>query len=489
MSAPGPQRRAPRGAVGDRRCPVCKTVLAADNKARLCGRCLKEQLDQPRTPPKLSDEFFETDDFRAAFASQKIGNVFKVYRHHPHHLKYFGKSLNQETFGKWLGLEQSQVSKIESGKTDESIKTLQNWARILHLPQHLLWFDLPGQSRLNSPQSSRGTGKLLSISSGPAMDRREFMLFTSGTVLGMTESLHRGLSSRAGQSDLGYLLHRTARLRRLDNYLGGRDTYNLYVSELASTVGYVRNVNCGPNIRKTLIKIIAEQAQLAGWAAFDAGMHVEAKKHYSDSLEAAREANDAALMGNALAFLAYQEVSTIGPNVELAEASFAAAEKEATPKVRALLLERKAWTYAVAGDYQATNRALADAKTALRIKTDQPEPDWVFWVDDNEIDIMTGRCLTELHRPLEAASALDVALLRFDDTYARDKALYMTFLANALIDGEEIERAAMVTAKSIELAQGVGSVRPSARITGVMHKLREFKDLESVSQLFEQVRD
>lgn len=118
-------------------------------------------------------------------------------------------------------------------------------------------------------------------------------------------------------------------------------------------------VSCTPKIRTALVGVVSEQAQLAGWAAFDAGMHTEAKKHYGNSLKAAKEAKNAALAGNALAFLAYQEVSTTGPNISLAEASFAAAEKDATPRVCALLLERKAWTYAVAGDHQGTEKALA----------------------------------------------------------------------------------------------------------------------------------
>lgn len=245
---------------------------------------------------------------------------------------------------------------------------------------------------------------------------------------------------------------------------------------------------CTPKLRAALVGVISEQAQLAGWAAFDAGMQAEAKQHYSDSLKAAEEAKDLALAGNALAFLAYQEVSTSGPNVGLAEASFAAAEKDATPKVRALLLERKAWTYAVAGDYQAAERALADAKSALMTHSERPEPDWVFWVDDNEIEIMSGRCWAELRRPLRAVSTLDAALARFDETQARDKALYMTSLAHALIDGKEIERAALVTQESARLARGVGSVRPMERINDVVHRLQDFKASVAVSQAIEQIR-
>jgi hypothetical protein len=150
MSSPGPQGTARSGVVGGgRRCAGCGTVLAADNSARLCGRCHREKRDELRTPPaQLRGNFFETAEFRAAFESEHIGKVFKAYRNHPRHLQLYGKALNQELLGRWLGLTQAQVSKLENGPPEQNLKTLRNYARILHLPQRMLWFDLPGQSRL-----------------------------------------------------------------------------------------------------------------------------------------------------------------------------------------------------------------------------------------------------------------------------------------------------------------------------------------------------
>src|SRR5262245_49217887 len=148
MSSRSPQRQNASNAHGGRRCPGCGTVLAADNTAPLCSRCLREQRDQYRTPPAQENEFFETKEFRAAFESQHMGKVFKAYRNHPHYLQLLGKALSQELLGRWLGLNQAQVSKIETGKPEQNLKILQAQARLLNLPQHLLWFDFPGRTRL-----------------------------------------------------------------------------------------------------------------------------------------------------------------------------------------------------------------------------------------------------------------------------------------------------------------------------------------------------
>ncbi|MCE7009048.1 hypothetical protein LWC34_40490 [Kibdelosporangium philippinense] len=139
-------------------------MLATDNTARLCGRCHRDERDQLGAPPALKTEFFETDAFRAAFESQHIGKVFKAYRNHPRHLQMYGKALKQELLGRWLGLTQAQVSKLENGKPEQNLEALRNYAGILHLPEHLLWFDFPGRSRLRAGRTSEPTdsgGKLI----------------------------------------------------------------------------------------------------------------------------------------------------------------------------------------------------------------------------------------------------------------------------------------------------------------------------------------
>jgi hypothetical protein len=173
------------------------------------------------------------------------------------------------------------------------------------------------------------------------------------------------------------------------------------------------------------------------------------------------------------------------PSVAMATASYEIAEKNATPRVRALLLERMAWTHAVAGQPKETERALATATELVRLTSDRPEPDWVFWVDPDEIQIMTGRCWTQLHRPLRAVPILEDVLSRYDDTHARDKAIYLTSLAHAYIDAREIEQAATVTKQAVELAMGVGSVRPAERIEKVVRRLKPHRALSPVSGALE----
>ncbi|WP_186763299.1 helix-turn-helix domain-containing protein [Lentzea tibetensis] len=322
---------------------------------------------------------------------------------------------------------------------------------------------------------------------GSDVQRREFLgaMAVAGLAASWPSITRWTPGRRLGGSDVKRLLSGTARLRRLDDFLGGADTYRLYAHVLKETQALVKGASCTSDTKRACTAVIAEQAQLAGWAAFDAGMHPEATAHYETSFEAAKEADHAALAGNALAFLAYQQVTFENPSVAMATASYETAEKHATPRVRALLLERMAWTFAVAGQPKETEHALATAAEVVHLTDDRPEPDWVFWVDEDEIKIMTGRCWTQLHRPLRAVPILEDVLSRYDDTHARDKAIYLTSLAHAYVDAREIEQAATVTQQAVELATGVGSVRPAERIQKVVHRLQPHRALSPVSSVLE----
>lgn len=153
--------------------------------------------------------------------------------------------------------------------------------------------------------------------------------------------------------------------------------------------------------------------------------------------------------------------------------------------LRALLLDRMAWTHAVAGQGDAADRALAEAAEVVRRRDDRPEPDWVFWVDDDEIRIMAGRCWTQLRRPLRAVPILEDVLSRYGDTHARDKAIYLTSLAHAYLDEGEVEQAATVTEHAVRSAGGVGSVRPAEKIEKVLRRLKPHRSLPVVSTVIE----
>ncbi|MFP3991222.1 hypothetical protein U9R90_27895 [Streptomyces sp. E11-3] len=101
---------------------------------------------------------------------------------------------------------------------------------------------------------------------------------------------------------------------------------------------------------------------------------------------------------------------------------------------------------------------------------------------------MSGRCWTELRRPLRAVPALEAALAGYDDTHARDKSLYLSWLAESYLDAGEVEQAAAVTSRALDLATGVASVRPRRRLAPVLGRLGGYRAVPAVAGVLERAR-
>jgi hypothetical protein len=128
-------------------CRSCGGQLARDNTGHLCAGCAKRAHEAALRPPELPQGFWDTDEFRNAFAERHIGLVCRAYREHSSHATLFGRGgIPQSVVGGWLGLTQAQVSRIETGPPIRNLDSLMHWARVLHIPQNHLWFELPDQA-------------------------------------------------------------------------------------------------------------------------------------------------------------------------------------------------------------------------------------------------------------------------------------------------------------------------------------------------------
>jgi transcriptional regulator with XRE-family HTH domain len=128
----------------------CGNRLAWNHAGARCGSCERQMADHRAEPPTVSPAFWDTPALRDALAAQHIGRVARAYRRHGELAARYGRDgVSQELLGTWLGLTQAQVSRIENGPPVRNLDTLAHWARILRIPAHLLWFQLPPLRSVN----------------------------------------------------------------------------------------------------------------------------------------------------------------------------------------------------------------------------------------------------------------------------------------------------------------------------------------------------
>jgi tetratricopeptide (TPR) repeat protein len=149
------------------------------------------------------------------------------------------------------------------------------------------------------------------------------------------------------------------------------------------------------------------------------------------------------------------------------------------------LLERVAWASAKSGDLRTCERILGQVEDAFSGGPRDDDPDWLYWLNNDEIDVMAGRCYTELRQPAKAEPLLSAALARYDQTHARENSLYLSWLAEDYVQLGEIDRAAEIAARVAALAARTSSARTDTRLRYLAGQLAPYKGTASVADFFD----
>jgi transcriptional regulator with XRE-family HTH domain len=269
---------------------------------------------------------------------------------------------------------------------------------------------------------------------------------------------------------------RVHQIRLLDDHIGGQDSRAVASNEIEATASLLREASYNEATGKRLLAAVGELCQIAGWITSDAGKFEAARQLYLAGARAAHAAGDAPGAASNLSSLAYQMANVGDPSeaVLLARSAYQGAKTQASAGTRALLLERVAWAHARAGEPDAAAQALDRVDEAYEDRQPDTDPLWVYWLSPEEIEVMAGRVWTQLHRPLRAVPALEHAIREYGPDAPREVALYLTWLAESLIQGGEIDRAVAVAQQAAQLAQEVRSSRVAQRVAEVQRLLQPY---------------
>ncbi|MEU3643599.1 hypothetical protein AB0E59_09500 [Lentzea sp. NPDC034063] len=403
----------------DRHCQGCNTKLPLANTARLCATCHRSQRDQLRTPPaQLRNEFFETDQFRAAFANQHIGQVFKAYRNHPMFLSLYGHTLTQELLARWLNVTQSKLSRVENGPPEENIRWLRTWGRTLHLPQHLLWFDYAGGSSRQVIPDQNGTDGRAPID----QSERDRILVVS-TGMDTSELVGRIRASAIDQPTIDALSLTVTQLCCDYSHADARKLKRTAQSWL-NHVSQLLNRQLTLVQHKELLHNAGLLALLVGCLEYDLGEKAPAQATREMALKLGTDSGDASVIGWAHEMLAWFHLTTGNYRavIAAAETGIIAAPSQS---VAVQLHAQQAKAYARMGDAEKAYEAMQLGSEKLGSLPYPERPDNHFVVDPDKWDFyamdtyriagrddLAKRNAEEVIRRSETADGLVVAPMR-----------------------------------------------------------------------------
>ncbi len=306
-----------------------------------------------------------------------------------------------------------------------------------------------------------------------AMERRQFLELTGGALAAaahqwmvadpcarVTAVLAGRRVDHAAVDDLDRVVDIR---RRQDDVLGGGAVYDVVTADLRLTVNILRHCSYGEAVGQRLYAVAAEQARLAGWAAFECGNPGLAQRFWLAGLRASHEAGDSALGvgANILQFMAYQSIAG-DPHgaVTLLRSARTHAGPVLTPTEKAALGSLLAHAYAGAGEMGNADAEIDEAFTQIGRARPDEDPPYMYWCTPAGISWWAGRALLAGGAPERAIPHLGSAAAATDQAaLPRDWVGAQLDLATAHARDGNPELAVHLGHEAVDLASTVASSR------------------------------
>jgi hypothetical protein len=391
-----------------------------------------------------------------ALASGDLGRVIRAYRCHPFH----GERLPQTVVAGWLHMSQAAVCRIETGRRRVTIDEIANVAAVLGMPVALPWTTHPEV--------------------GEDVDRREFLTGATGF---MAQAALAGIPTpkrRLGQADLEQLRQSIVRLYKLDDQHGGAGSvYALTTKTFHRLRGLVERASYDAASGRALREFAGQTAVHAGWLAFDADCHDDARRWWLEAIHWSRLADAESVGVLAMASMARQAFDQQRPReaVDLATTAQRTAGRAATPRLMSILLAREALGHAGRGDTASAHAALRRGRALADRPRREDDPTWLnfygpadFASHEYRVALTLGD-FTAAERAARTAHTLDDPV-----AYPRNYALGLIELADALVRQRQIDESAAVASQAADAAADLDSRRVTRGLGAVARRLAPFKD-------------
>lgn len=477
----------------ERCCQGCGTRLARDNRSRRCSPCSRHEVVATSAPIK-QDAFWQRAALRDALESRHFGQVLNAYRYEHRPI------LTQAKVGRWLGLTQGQVSRLErTAQPTHDLNKLDQWARALRIPQRYLWFQLSQQPA----DAYAWSGDAPSLddefeTGGEDVQRRQLLRAATAGAISVGSSAFGWFSTQTvpgsgaravGMTDVQIIREMTQTFRRLDNRFGGGHARSAVTNYLGSdVVPLLREGRYRDSLRRELSTAVAELNQLAGWMAYDVGDSVSGRRHLRNAMHLCQDVGDAALAGEMLAGMSHQAafLRSAALATDLARAAKDNAKRAGVSALVSESAVMEAHGLALMSDAQGCLAALRESEKAFAAAENRDRPEWLAYFDGAYLAAKFGHCFRDLGRLTEAERFARRSLDMIDG-YDRGRLFNLALLASILADQGRVEEACETGLAAVRLASEVQSVRTVAYLVDLSHRLGPFRAEPAVRMLDEQI--
>jgi tetratricopeptide (TPR) repeat protein len=420
-------------------------------------------------PPSVPAEFWDDAEIRDALDRWHMGAVIAAYRNH----RFHGRPLRQETVARWMGLTQAQLSRIENGPAIKDLDKLIQWAELLQIPPHLLWFHLPKRRGVTTSMPLSGHPTILTTPVLPLSAVGPYQLVWVGSQAG-----------RANGSDMAAMQS----FRSADRQVGGGHLYATVVNYLHSDVAPRLFGADHDTDSQTVFTAAAALTEMAGWMAHDAGRDDHAHRHFGRALDMSTVGQDRQLGVHVLGSMSHLAHHRSQPHDAIRFAQ--AGEKTLAngprhPELEARIFAMQARGFAALRRPKETLTLLARAEKSLEGTHDEEPSTWVSHFDEGSLASEAARCMRQLGKPAHAQRHAEriIELRPVDRT--RSRAFGQLILITALIEQGEPEQACAIAQEVLNSTQSLGSYLVIQQLRDIQLLLEPYRGTAVVGEFLE----
>lgn len=293
------------------------------------------------------------------------------------------------------------------------------------------------------------------------------------------------------EPDVETVRRMTATLRTLDNEYGGGHIRETAVRFLDADVTPLLAGRFSEQTGRSLFAATAELTQLAGWAAYDAGLHGLSQRYLIQSLRLAIAAADRPLTAEILAAMSHQAayLRAVAEAVDLARASARVAADAGVEAIVAEAAVLEAHGHALAGDESACAAALDRAERTLDRADRDSDPQWIGYFNEAYLSAKFGHCFAALGRG-DLAERFARRSLDMDGRYVRGHQFNLALYASSFAtrDKPEVGQAATVGLEAVKVAERLRSARSVDYLRQLADRLAPYCGVPEVDEFNDRAR-
>jgi len=279
---------------------------------------------------------------------------------------------------------------------------------------------------------------------------------------------------RVGGKDVRRVHATRERLKDVDNALGGGAALPMAVAYLRQELPPLLGGKYDAVTGRALAGAVAEVALDVGWMAYDAGNQPEARRQMIYALRLSGIADDRLFGGRVACALSHQalHLGRVGEAMDLAQAARASTRTVAGPAAIAMFSAMQACAAAAADRQSDCFEALRTAEKAIqKTRPDESQPAWLDF-DNGGVAGHAARAMCALGRHKEAQQFATFAIENCRPDHSRTRAQRNALLARALIQGNDMERAAAVGDQVVDGAWVLHSVHVCQEVQVLANALK-----------------